>query len=956
LIAGLVSHYRVVSTLGAGGMGVVYKAIDTRLNRPVAIKAIADKHGLDTSATLRLRREALAAASLDHPYICKIYELLETDSGTLIVMEFVEGETLAVVLERGVPPLVDALRYGAETAEGLANAHAHGLVHRDIKPSNIMVTRHGHVKLLDFGIVRSNDPGSGVTETQGALTLPGAVAGSPFYMSPEQALGQPVDGRSDLFSLGTVLYQCLTGELPFEGKTRDGYVQAMLHGRVRPIDQLAPAIPPAVRKVVLQCLENDRTRRMDSAAAVATELGRAADALSGSGVVAAAARPRSHVNWGLQVAAVVVAVTALAGAYRLWRASQAASDSTRRTMIAAVTWPSAEFDPRVSPDGRWLSFLSDRDGAVKLFVQPIDGGNATPIKIAAAAVLSHAWSPDGKEIACVARHPLGTTLHVLSAFSGGPPRISVPIEPAPEDVRVLRWIGDEVFLYGNLGFAGRPLWRVTLATGARQDLTKTWPATTPAYRTIDVSPDGREVVFLARHEGQTDLWTAHINGASMRRLTNDANIERDPVWIGNTGRIAFQSGASGQVDLWEIDNVSGRVAQMTSSPTIESPSGASPDGGVLAFEQTAQSATLWMLDPKGVSRQLTSDALSDFWPSLSGDGTRLAFQRAGTTVREGIQYFDSRVLVMPVGAGFLQGPPAAGSLPPAQPQSVSDGFGARLSPDGVWVAYLQRSADPAQMILQAKNIRTGESRTVWDRCLPVGLSNSLPVDWAVQQVVWRPHSTELLFVGLRDGHQFIGRANLASSAAADVLVQGSAATILDLRPSADGRVLAYLARRGDPSERRAQFEVHSHDLTTGSDTLVGREQVPETDNLMLSGWIGTASVLLLRSHPKASSAFDVEVSELTLAGAKRLIGTIEDAFVTTARLDGPGARLLITRMENGVHNIFALRIAGGGLQRLTENPLPGVSFAGIEPTASGAIVYSRPEWRRDIWLARKSAQ
>src|SRR5262249_33689091 len=151
-------------------------------------KAIAEKAASDTNAALRLRREALAAASLDHPFICKIYELLETDSGTLIVMEFVEGTSLSAMLERGVPPLADTLRYGAEIAEGLATAHDRGLVHRDIKPSNVMITTHGHVKLLDFGIVRSNELGTGVTQTHSSLTRPGAIAGTPLYMAPEQAL------------------------------------------------------------------------------------------------------------------------------------------------------------------------------------------------------------------------------------------------------------------------------------------------------------------------------------------------------------------------------------------------------------------------------------------------------------------------------------------------------------------------------------------------------------------------------------------------------------------------------------------------------------------------------------------------------------------------------------------------------------------------------------------------
>jgi serine/threonine protein kinase/Tol biopolymer transport system component len=936
VLTGLVSHYRVVSPLGAGGMSVVYKAIDTRLNRPVAIKAIAEKHGLDTSATLRLRREALAAASLDHPYICKIYELLETDAGTLIVMEFVEGETLGVVLSRGVPALVDALRYGAEIAEGLANAHGRGLVHRDIKPSNIMVTPHGHVKLLDFGIVRAADLVlDGATRTYSALTQPGAVAGSPFYMSPEQALGFPVDGRSDLFSLGTVLFECLTGVLPFEGATRDAYVQAMLAGRVRPLEQLAPTVPPEVAKIVRQCLESERSRRLDSAATLATELGRAAGMLSGSGAFSAARRP-SRTARIVQGALVVLTVLGLAGAYGLWRSSRGAADPTPRTMIAAVTWPSGESDPRVSPDGRWLSFLSNRDGSDRLFVQPVDGGTATLVDIVATEVVSHAWSPDGREIVCVVRQPRGTSLQVVPAFFGGLPRITIPIEPDPEDVRVLRWIGGEVFVAGNLGFAGHPLWRFTLSTGAREDLSKGW-SITPAYRGGDISADGREIVFAARHEGQTDLWAVRTDGSGFHRLTNDAYIERNPVWIGNTGRIAFQSGQSGQLDLWEMAPGSGQPAQLTSSPTIEIPAGASPDGSVLAFEQAAESATLWALEG-GRTRQLTSDALRDFWPSLSEDGSRLAFQRARTTVREGIQYFDSQILV------------ASGNTAPAsaQPQSVGDGFGARISPDGEWVAYLQRANDPSHMILQLRNIRTGEARTVWERCPPVGISGSLPIDWLEQHVVWSPRANELLFVGLREGGTFIGRSRIQPSAPVDVVVAPSG-VVRDIRPSPDGRVLAYLVRAS------GGFALHALDLQTGSDSVIATEAAPDPF-VFLRGWTAGGSLLLLRTHPGPTGSFEIAAIDVSTAGARRPIATFGDAFVTTSRLDAAGKRLLVTRAEAGIHNIYSLSLADGRLTRLSDNQLPGVSFTGIESASNGAIVYSRPESRRDIWIARRAAR
>ena len=196
------SRYRIVSRLGVGGMGVVYKALDQKLNRSVALKALEDRRWHIPGAAARLRTEALAAASLDHPYVCKIYELVETTTDTYIVMEFVEGETLAAMLRRGVLPLLQTLQFGQEIAEGLASAHARGLVHRDVKPANVMVTPNGHVKLLDFGVAgadMASTPGDITHAQTPPLTL---HAGTPHYMAPEHATGQPVTARADFFSLG----------------------------------------------------------------------------------------------------------------------------------------------------------------------------------------------------------------------------------------------------------------------------------------------------------------------------------------------------------------------------------------------------------------------------------------------------------------------------------------------------------------------------------------------------------------------------------------------------------------------------------------------------------------------------------------------------------------------------------------------------------------------------------
>ncbi len=918
----------MVSTLGTGGMGVVWKAIDTRLNRPVAIKAIRDAVGAETQAVLRLRAEALAAAALDHPYICKIYELLETEEGTLVVMEFVEGETLEAILERGVPPTIDTLRYGSEIAEGLANAHAKGIIHRDVKPANVMITPHGHVKLLDFGIARAAAVGD--LPTEAALTRPGLIPGTPQYMAPEQALGRRIDARVDVYALGVVLFQCLAGQLPYEGITRDAYVQQMLSGRMRPLDTLAPNAPEPVRDIVRACLEGDPEDRPASMQ-VAETLRRYADALSTASTGIPVAAPRGLPRWALQVAALVLVAAALAVAWRYWRAP--GDDATPRALLPAVTWPSAESDPRISPDGKWLSFISDRDNQTRIFVKSLDGGDAVPVALTGVAE-SHTWSPDGRELACVMRQGGDRFLVVVPAFFGGTPRVSVRLDTSLVEPTISRWTGNVIYLR-RVRQPGQSIVSVTIPDGQFREFQVTWPDGF-TIRHLDVAPDERSVIIEAVADGRTDLWTAGLDGTGLRRLTDDDFVERAPSWIGTTGAVAFHSNRGGQLDLWQRSTASGRMTQITSSETVERAGGAASDGSVLAFEQALNTVHLWRLDiAGGTTKQLTGDALSDFWPSVTADDTRLAFQRAKPAPVEGYQFFDSRILVTAM-SGAMQ----------TDPQPIADGFAARLSADGAWVAYLQRLPDVSHLRLVARNLATGEARTVSERCvLPTLLL--LPVDWGDQTVTWSASGADLFFIAQGDRGPEVLRAPLATASDAVVLARGPAkSTIRDLRLSPDGRHLAFLVAAG------GAVEVHAVNVEDGSSRVVLREQ-RSLSNRYLPGWSDNGTLLLQDARHTGGRRFENHFDEVSLAGARRTIRTVVDNAASTATVDHARRRMFVTRAVEGIHNIYALSLADGTLHRITTNESPGVYFSAIAPQRSDAIIYARDERKRDIWLVKR---
>jgi eukaryotic-like serine/threonine-protein kinase len=921
-------------------MGQVYLAEDLTLSRKIALKLLPADFTRNRDRVRRFQREARAASALNHPNIITIYEIGHVDDRHFISTEFIDGDTLRPRIKSPQTQadsaasralvtnlqLREILNIATQTAEALAAAHEAGIVHRDIKPENVMVRRRdGYVKVLDFGLAKLTESPAVTSDPEApteAQTRAGVVLGTMNYISPEQARGEKVDARTDIWSLGVVLYEMITGRLPFEGRTPADVIASILTTEPSAVAQFAPDSPPELERIVGKALKKDREHRYQTSEELLADLRAAEQVLKlqieSSQATAKLSSPlsvaRVRIVWPRLTLLVLVATLATAAGWwfisRSPRSDESHSLSSLR-FAELYSWKSergeATLDARFSHDGTQFAFTALNKGWETIWVRPtMNGAEPIPITQDKADNSWPIWSPDDQQIAFVSSREGETGIWSVPVLGGTPKRLQTV-----NCWRTRYWSKDGRTIYYE---SGNNLYSLDVASKTTTQITDL-PTLRLPYRHFSISPDEEKIAYVDSKDGQIDIWVTSMRGRDTIRITNDAAEDRYPIWHPDGKRIIYTSNRGGAYQLC-IAYIDGqKPVQVTVGGADHVTSDVSNDGTRVLDLASRDDSNVFSVDvDSGKELEMTSGIGLKLWPSVSPDGKMIAYQATNAIGK----LVSSSIMLRSTSDG-------------QQWQVASDGFNVSWSHDARQLAFL-RFREGNVNIFSVGVAREDEKQLTTGGIVSSGHS-LLPSNRVGQDVSWSPDGSKIAYCSLKSGYPNVWTINADGSHETQITANTDANLSLSSPLwSTDGKSIAYVSKLSLPRNGREVWNIWLAEQ--------GRSEIIlQSDSFArLVGWSDLGDELIVAIDKEHSgdlgSLMTVVLLAVSPGGGRRVIASLKSTYIATIQLSPDRRTAAFVSGQDGVDNIWLIPVAGGEARKITAN-------------ADTKLFLSSPDWSPD---------
>ncbi len=967
-----IGQYQVLSKLGEGGMGEVFLARDTRLDRKVAIKMLPAEFTQDASRLRRFEQEARAASALNHPNIITIYEIGEasTEHGKahFIATEFIEGRTLRHLADRTFS-INEVLETSIQVAGALAAAHQAGIIHRDIKPENLMVRPDGLVKVLDFGLAKlaspSSNSGAGSNDAEAATlqigdrTAPGMILGTLRYMSPEQARGLVVDVRSDIFSLGTVMYEMIAGFAPFTGPTVSDIIAAILTSEPPSLISIRPETPPELQRIVGKALRKNQDERYQTCKDLLVDLKELKSELEFSAKLsrntgstpqiktefpAPATSAASVPRWFTTRRALLTLPAVLLLAVAIWwfvgRGESETFPPGSLKSVEVTSWPSAPGETysvgSFSPDGKVIAFTSARSGSKNIWLKQTASGEAIQITKDEFANEDPIWSPDGDQIAFFSLRGNQPGIWRTPAFGGAPSLVATLPDGS---AKLRRWSkdGSKIFVEMN-----RNLFALDVRSQQISQLTGLDSAKVNSD-SLSISPDEQQVAYISTTEdGRSSVWVAPVRGGQPKQIASDAGHNRNTVWHPDSRRVFYSANIDGVYQIF-LANVDGRkTAQITFGDINSFALDVSPDGARILYGSTKEESDIWKANvPGGEESALTSDLGTELWPEVSPDGNSVVYQ-AVRNLSQGDKISNSSILLKQANSDESSRLAEDGALP-------------QWSSDGKQIAFLRLVGEAQSLWLtqtvggQNKQLVAGGLTRIENTLLPY-------LRLQTSSFSWSPDGKKIVYVSDKNDRQNLW--TISADGSGEVQITSNDDLNLFLYCpiwSADGNRIAYSAKpsQASPKEKNI-YSVWVADVgNKESKTVIQSESF-----LRLIGWSQDDKELILatlKGRYSSAKPTEVELVRVSIAtGEQRPIAKLQSAYLYNIHLSADRRTIAFTSRQDekdrkdGKDNIWLTPSGGGEAKKLTANNDAKLYFSSLSWSPDGRAIYFGKQSRHSL--------